>query len=111
MVGRTLIDGGMVAKGRQKAIEMLNRVIQFIEYSHELMMKNQIIVTKVTRDRNSANSFLMGFELFKEDLEIKIKVYKEDLGKFLISTRNAISSFKPQGLRALAVSTSEELKQ
>jgi len=53
----------------------------------------------------------MGFELFKEDLEIKIKVYKEDLGKFLISTRNAISSFKPQGLRALAVSTSEELKQ
>jgi len=93
MVAKSLVNGGMVSQGRKKATEILERVVRFIEYSKDLMQKNRIMINQVTNDRNNANQFIMGFENLKDDLEIKIRVYAEDLGRFNAMARSAISSF------------------
>jgi len=78
IVGKCFIEGGMVAQGRHKALEMLQRVDCYIEHYKTVMLKNQRDTQKVTEDRNSANAFLMKFELYKDDIEKYVKGYKAD---------------------------------
>ena len=56
------------------------------------------MISQITNDRNNANQFIMGFENLKEDLEIKIRVYNEDLGRFSTMAKTAISSFDVNNL-------------
>jgi len=112
-VGKALINGGMIGHGRKKAAEMLNRVCKFIDHSRAIMQKNQKDVTLVRNDRNKANDFLMGFSLYKEDIEKHVKRYKTDLDEDMGNAKAAISSLNLNDLKTLPVESDKnpQLKQ
>lgn len=52
------------------------------------------MVNDITDRREKDQKFFLGFENFQRDLTMKIKAYQEDLDKFLVLARNAISNFQ-----------------
>jgi len=107
IVGKTLVGGGMIAEGRKRAAMMLERVEGLIEYAKKLKTKNATVVTDITDRREKDQKFFLGYENYQRDLDMKIKVYSEDLEKFLTMARNAISSFNPKKLPTVGISKDE----
>lgn len=75
---------------------MLERVEMLVEYAKKLKNKNAGVVTDITDRRERDQKFFLGYENFQKDLAMKIKVYQEDLEKFLTLAKNSISSFNPK---------------